>query len=159
MPVEIKITGAEQLRALGRDLRAAGEEGKLLRRELLATMRLAGKPLAEATRQSALDMLPHTGGLNEFIADSKIVARNSLTGSRVGTRIVGKKTGGSKGAHDLEAMDVGTFRHPVYGHRSAWVQQSVRPGWFTKPLEDAAPALQAALLGAMNVTAARIERF
>jgi hypothetical protein len=179
MPVEVRITGAEQLRALGKDLRAMGEEGKGFRKELLASMRVVGKPLVEATRASARAVLPKKGGLNEFIATSNIAARNSLAGNRVGTRIVAKKPGGKKG-HDLEAFDNGFFRHPVFGTDAqiaaltakqaithargghgrawAWVGQSVTPGWFTKPMNAAMPLVQAELMKAMAVTAAKITK-
>lgn len=153
MVVEIKVEGAEQLRALAVDLRAAGEEGKGLRRALLASMRAAGKPLAEAARESARSVLPKRGGLNEWVADSKFAVRNSLTGSKVGMRIVA-----TKGKHDLDDIDKGSLRHPVYGNRKKWVGQSVASGFFTKPLEKTAPEVRAALLVAMNVTAHEIER-
>lgn len=153
MVTEIRVTGAEQLRALGADLRAAGDVGKGLRRELLASMRAAGRPLAEKVRQSARDNLPKRGGLNEWVADSKISPRNSLTGKRVGMRIVA-----TKGKHDLEDIDKGSVRHPVFGNRRRWAEQSVPSGFFTQPLEESAPEVQAALLVAMEATARQIER-
>jgi hypothetical protein len=156
MVVEIRVTGAEQLRALGKDLRAAGLEGKGLRREMLASMRAVGKPLVEKVKESARAELPKAGGLNEFIAKSSITVKNNLTGRKVGTRIVAKKKGGSKGWHDLEAFDNGSFRHPVHGNRKKWVQQSVTPGFFTKPLIEGAPAMQAGLLAAMTATELKI---
>lgn len=158
MVAEIRITGAESLRALGKDLKAMGEEGKGFRKELLKSMRVGAKPLVEATRASARANLPKKGGLNEFIATSKIATRNSLAGNKVGTRIVAKKAGGSKGFHDLEAMDAGSFRHPVHGNRKVWVQQSVTPGWFTKPLNEAMPKVRASLMEAMEVTELKITK-
>ena len=158
MVAEIRVTGAEQLAALGKDLKAMGLEGKGFRKELLSSMRAAGKPLVKELRQSARDVLPKKGGLNEFIATSAIVVRNSLAGNRAGTRIVARKKGGKKGWHDLEAFDDGSFRHPVYGNRKKWVQQSVTPGWFTKPANESAPKQREALLEAMTVTEAKIIR-
>lgn len=158
MVAEFKVTGAEQLRALGRDLKMAGEEGKGLRRELLAGMRFLSKPLVDATRASAEENLPRRGGLNDFIASSDIKVRNSLTGRRAGMRIVAKKAGGSKGFHDLEAFDNGWFRHPVYGNRRKWIQQGIAPGWFSKPLNEAVPEVAATLSLSMNVIARRITR-
>lgn len=159
MVAEIRITGAEQMRRLGIELKAQGEEGKGLRRELLAAMRIAGKPLVEATRASAMANLPKAGGLNEWVASSNIAARNSLTGSRVGTKVVAKKPGGRKGSHDLEASDAGQIRHPVYGR---WLKnqptQDIPPGWFTKPLLAAAPEVQVALLMALTITEEKLAR-
>ena len=165
MVAEIRITGAEQLRALGKDLRAMGEEGKGFRKELLSSMRAAGKPVIGELRKSARDVLPKKGGLNEFIATSNIVVRNSLAGNKVGTRIVARKAGGGKGWHDLEAFDNGSFRHPTRGRKAEahlkrikWVQQSCTPGWFSKPLNEGAPKQREALLAAMSITEAKIVR-
>ena len=153
MVAEVRITGAEQLRALGRDLKAAGEEGKGLRRKMLAGMRAAGRPLAEKVKESARDNLPKRGGLNEWAAASRVTVRNSLTGKSVGTRIVvGKRK------HDISDMDAGSLRHPVYGNRKKWVGQSIAEGAFSKPLEHSAPEIQAALLAVMEMTARQIER-
>jgi hypothetical protein len=98
--IEVRVTGANQLRDLARDLKAAGETGRGLRRDLLAAMRAAEKPLIDAARESARDTLPKSGGLNEWTANSYIKAQNRLTGKGVGVRIVAKK-----GKHDLLDMD------------------------------------------------------
>jgi hypothetical protein len=104
-------------------------------------------------KQSARDSLPKGGGLNEWAAASKITVRNSLTGARVGTRIVvGKRK------HDISDLDKGSLRHPVYGNRKKWVSQSIAEGVFSKPLEHKAPEMQAALLAVMELTARQIER-
>lgn len=152
--IDLRITGAEQLRALGADLRAAGSDGAGLRRELLAGMRALGRPLVEKARASAISVLPKHGGLNQWVADSNIVVRNSLSaGSKVGMRIVSVK-----GAHNLESIDGGRVRHPVYGHKTTWVGQSVPQGWFSKPLAESAPEVQAMLQVTMDVIGRRIER-
>ena len=153
--VEVRVTGAEQLRALARDLKEAGGPARGLRRELLAAMRLAGKPLVEATKVSARDHLPKHGGLNVWVADgAKIAVRNRVAATNtVGMRIVA-----TKGNHDLEDMDSGSIRHPVYGNRTKWVAQNVYQGWFTKPLNAALPMVQAEVLMAMNIIGRRIEK-
>ena len=156
MVVEIRVTGAEQLRALARDLKREGEFGRGLKNELTAGMRAAGKPLVEAVKKSAQDTLPRRGGLNVWTDTSRISVRNNLLGglSRVGMRIVA-----TKGNHDLEDMDKGTIRHPVFGHRKQkWAEQSVTPGFFTKPLEAGADEVQAALILAMDITRRRLEK-
>lgn len=158
--VEVRVTGAHQLERLGLELKAMGEEGKGLRRNLLTSLRVAAQPLAQAAKDSAREKLPKSGGLNEYIANSKIAARTRLTGPRVGVRIVAKKSGGRKG-HDLEAMDAGKFRHPVFGRsskRTKWVQQSVEPGWFTEPMKKATPEMEAAALAALELTARELAK-
>jgi hypothetical protein len=153
--VEVRITGANQLRALARDLKEAGGPARGLRRELLAAMRLAGKPLVDAAKESARAHLPRKGGLNTWVADgSKIAVRNRVAATNtVGMRIVA-----TKGNHDLEDMDTGSIRHPVFGHRTTWVSQDVYQGWFTKPLNAALPMVQAEVLMAMDIIGRRIEK-
>ena len=159
MVAEVRIKGAEQLRALGRDLKAAGEQGKGLRRDTLRAMRVGAAPLREAVEESAKDNLPKRGGLNMWVAASKIVVRNSLTGNKVGTRIVASKAGGRKGSHDIAATDAGSFRHPVFGKwRKNVPPQQITPGWFTKPLEKAAPVVMTELKLSLDIIARRLER-
>ena len=156
--VEVRVTGAEQLRKLARDLKAAGSPARGLRVELLRAMRLAAKPMVEAAKASARENLPRAGGLNVWVADgAKITARNNLTalsGKRLGMRIVA-----TKGNHDLEDMDTGKIRHPVWGvWRANTPTQDVYQGWFTKPLNAALPMVQGEVLMAMNIIGRRIEK-
>lgn len=153
--VEVRVTGAEQLRALSRDLKAAGSPVKGLRLELLRAMRLAAKPMVDAAKESARENLPHRGGLNEYVADgAKIAARNRVaTTNAVGMRIVA-----TEGGVRLEQMDQGTVRHPVFGNRKKWVSQTIPAGWFTKPLNERLPEVQADVILAMNIIGRRIEK-
>jgi hypothetical protein len=149
MAVEVRITGAEQLRKLAVDLKAAGSPARGLRAELLRAMRLAAKPMVEAAKASARE------NLNVWVADgAKIAARNRVASTNaVGMRIVA-----TEGAAKLEDMDKGKVRHPVYGNRKVWVDQDIQAGWFSKPLNEAMPAVQADVLMAMNIIGRRIEK-
>jgi hypothetical protein len=153
--VEVRITGAEQLRKLAVDLKAAGSPARGLRVELLRAMRLAAKPMVEAAKASARENLPKHGGLNVWVADgAKIAARNRVASTNaVGMRIVA-----TEGAAKLEDMDKGKVRHPVFGNRAVWRSQDIQAGWFSKPLNEAMPAVQADVLMAMDIIGRRIEK-
>jgi hypothetical protein len=118
-------------------------------------MRLAAKPMVDAAKESARENLPHSGGLNTYVADgAKIAARNRVSVARsVGVRIVA-----TEGGVNLTRMDKGVVRHPVYGNRSVWVNQDIASGWFTKPLNERAPVAQAEIVMAMNIIGRRIEK-
>lgn len=131
--------GAESLAELGAKLKKL-ERGDL-RRELLKSIRTAAKPLAEAARTSALGTLPKEGGLNERVASSKITSRTSLSTRSARVRLVS-----SMGRRRLRDIDRGRLRHPVFGNRDVWVTQQVTPGWWTKPMEDGAPAVRKAIV-------------
>lgn len=152
---DVVVTGGEQLRLVGQQLRAAGSVGGGLRRELLASMRVLEKPLTDMVRQSADDTLPRRGGLNTWVSKSNITFRNNLTGSasRIGARIVA-----TKGKHDLFDADDGSISHPVFGHRDRWVSQRVTPGWFSMPLDKAVPAVTVALTAAVEATLLKLEK-
>lgn len=159
MVADFTITGAQQFRDLGTRLRAAGDEGKGLRRELLASIRVAAGPLVDAAKQSALETLPKGGGLNEWTANQKFSVRNRSAGRQAGVRIVAtsrKRTSRS----NMRLMDVrGLVRHPTFGRKmnpQDWQNTKVPPGWFSSPISKAAPAVQVALLVAMNRTARKI---
>lgn len=153
MSVRIRVAGAEQMALLGAELRAAGVEGKVFRRELLAGIRAAAAPAAQAVKESARSVLPKSGGLNEFVASSRIGVRNRLTGKAVGVRIAG-----TKGDHNLSRIDSGSVRHPVFGNRKVWAKNAVEPGFFTKPLEDMAPEVTTAVIGVIYKTRRALER-
>jgi len=147
---DIVITGVEQLAALGVRLKVAG--AKDLRRELLAGLRVAAKPLVADARAAATAQLPKRGGLNARVAKDPILIRNRLTGSGVGVRIV-TTTSDTRGANR------GTWRHPVF-KTGAWVEQTYAPakGWFDDTLTKAAPAARVQILAAMESVALKITK-
>jgi hypothetical protein len=44
-------------------------------------------------------------------------------------------------AVNLNALDHGRDRHPVFGNRKVWVDQTVPEGWWSKPMEEGIPAV------------------
>ncbi|UBU10036.1 hypothetical protein [Nonomuraea gerenzanensis] len=58
--VEVRITGADQLAKLAKRLKAAGDDGKKLRKELLKAIRAGAKPALADTRR-AVRTIPVTG--------------------------------------------------------------------------------------------------
>jgi hypothetical protein len=153
MSVRIRIAGAEQMAVLGAELRAAGVEGKLFRRDLLAGIRAAAAPAPQAVKASARAVLPKAGGLNEYVATSRIGVRTRLTGKSVGVRIAG-----TKGIHNLRRIDAGSVRHMVFGNPKVWAENSVQEGWFTKPLEAIEPKVTTAVIGVIYATRRALEK-
>lgn len=147
---DIVIVGADQLAAVTKRLKAAGEQGKGLRKQLLKEIRLAAKPLVQDVRQSAMDTLPASGGLNRQIRKG-IGVRTRAAGKSVGVRIV------AKNRYAIKSMDKGRLRHPVFGNRDVWVAQSVPPGWFTRPVEAGADEARKGALRAINDIARKVE--
>jgi len=149
-------TSGVELKALSVRLKAAGDGG--LRRQLLKGIRTGAAPLVEDVRQAALDILPKSGGLNRYVADSPIAVRTRLTGT-VGVRIVNTREGARKGGERDFGSDLGEVRHPVFGRRKGkWATTEVTPGWFSKTLERRSPETTPFVQAAMDRVAAEICR-
>jgi hypothetical protein len=148
MSGDVEVRGVEQLAALARQLKAAGDKG--LKRELSKGIAAATKPLKVAVKQSALETLPKKGGLNVRVA-AQISPRTRRSANGVRITATGKQ-----GARNLADLDRGIVRHPVFGHRGRWSVEKVRPGFWTRPLEDLAPGARQELLDAMQRVAGQI---
>lgn len=150
MPDDFTIHGAEQFLRLSKALKAAGRTE--IRKELNKRLQVAAKPLIAKTRSSARQKLPAHGGLAERVARApqRVQVR---TGGDPGVRIVvGKDKSGARGANE------GKVRHPVFGNREVFVDQTVEPGWFDEPLEAAAPEVRPHLEQALETIAERVVR-
>jgi len=107
----------------------------------------AANPLPERVRRSAINRLPSTGGLGARVArtDVQIIAR--VFGDNVGAHVVARPNA----VKDPDAIDRGRVRHPVYGR---WTQrpliQIVPAGWFTEPIVESRPEIQADIMAAID---------
>lgn len=148
--MDVRVTGAEQLAALAKDLRAAGD--KELRRELMRGLQRAGKPMKAAARTAALTELPSRGGLAELVASSRWSVTTRSAGRGAGVRVAGRGLVNASGQElDLASLNRGRLRHPVYGRRGAWVNQRVKVGWFTDAMEvQADSTVRAEVLAAIS---------
>lgn len=145
MAVDIRVTGAEQLRALARDVRAAGDKG--IRREMYRGIQRATKPLKAAAQASALEHLPAGGGLNRRVAGARMSTRTRTGGANPGVRIVARE---GKASIDLAALDRGRLRHPLYGNRRYWYLQRVPDGWWSRPMTQGADTVRRELVAALD---------
>jgi hypothetical protein len=122
----LELRGADQVRALARDLRQAGDRD--LKRELYRGMQRAARPLIEDIKSKTGDYLP--GEVAELARTARYATRTFASG-RVTIKAARKQPRGGK-KMDLAAIDRGRLRHPVHGNRRVWVVQAVRAGWFTQ---------------------------
>lgn len=151
------VTGADDLIRLGERLKDAEPQ---IRKDMLRAFREAGKPIIRDIKAGIYPTIPDSGGLNARVSKSSIGVRTRMTGRQAGVRI---QATGKKGASTttIKGLDEsGTWRHPVYGNRMAWVEQSYSPaeGWFTEPIEDNADTMRAKLSAAMEETAQALTR-
>lgn len=153
-PVDLRVTGAEDLARIGKALRQAGTEGRGLRKELLKGIRTAvGGPMRKATRESWRSKAPHRGGLNKR-GLRMAVQTNTRNGDSLGVRLITKSPNG----YNLDSIDkTGAIRHPVFGRRNAWAVTRIAPGIFTEPQEAAAPDVRKEIIRVIDAVNRKIE--
>jgi hypothetical protein len=152
--VDVRITGANQLHDLGKRLKAEGEAGKGLRKELLKEIRAEAKPMAAAAKAEILAMPTHGSkhtGLRSKIA-GKVRVRTRLSGRMVGVKIA---VGQVDGTYLPRRINKGSWRHPVHG-TDVWVEQEGHKGWFDDTLRKKARDAQRGIQRAMERVADRI---
>ncbi|MGH8575346.1 MAG: hypothetical protein ACREXJ_00170 [Gammaproteobacteria bacterium] len=183
LPIFVAVDGAQKYRELSKRLKAAGPEGKGLRRELNKAIRQAGRPAVADAKAAvlALSVQGTRGSGRRQRADFAsaraateagklaIYRRSGLRGAvagatRVRTTSVGVKivVDGKKLPPDQRTLPrhldrAKGWRHPVFGNRDVWVGQRGGP-WFFATLRRHAPAFRRAIVTAMNDIERRITR-
>ena len=133
--IGLRISGADDLAAVSRDLRKYGERGKLIRKELTKELRAIGKPAVPAARRAARSIPSKSHGtLRADIARSvqlsvKTSGRNAQITVRINPRRMpsGKKNlpGYMEGEPPFSR-----WRHPVYG-TGKYVTQRPHPFFYS----------------------------
>ena len=131
---------SQSLGQLGAKLKELGRGD--LRRDLLKTIRTEAKPLGESAIESVGAYLPARYA-NELQNDLKAVVRSSLSPRGARVRVTARSA--SKPKRRTSDTDRGNLRHRVFG-RDVWVDQSVRPGWWTDQMEAGSPRVRAAIV-------------
>lgn len=145
---DFELRGANQLHVLAERLREAGRGD--LRKELLRGIRGSAKKAIPDIRQSAYRTLPRRGGLAERVGQQGYGVQTRLAGSSASVRLAGK------GMKELRDIDAGRLRHPVFGDRKTWSQQSVTPGFFSNAVARRAPSIRKDIEKAMGNIANRV---
>ena len=152
---------ADVLRQINTDIRKADKElSNALRRELRAGANILRDGLRKEARE-VLGPLPSTGRLNEGSAAAYSI-NNTVNRDRVAVKY--KPRRGPRGFTQRRETNAGEIRHPVYGHRGAWVTTDLRsgrfsdvPGWWDRAEEkyigDAGEEVIAALDRALRAFA------
>jgi hypothetical protein len=110
-------------------------DGNTIPRELAREVRSEVPPLRDSVQLAALVLLPRGGGLNRWVAASKVRASISYSRRKAGIRLVGSRNS-MGGRSDLAGIDAGVVRAPNYGYRGGkWHAQAVRPGFFSESVQ------------------------
>lgn len=122
---------------LVRELRSFDQRGEIIK-AMKAGIRKPVPAVRKAIRAHAVAILPKSGGLGAWVAQTRINVEVKLTGyKRVGIRLKGGRNS-TGGRSDVNAIDRGRVRAPSWGHRTmaSWHTVTVQPGWFTEPAAE-----------------------
>ncbi|ODA89971.1 hypothetical protein ATY41_02720 [Leifsonia xyli subsp. xyli] len=115
-----------------------------VRKELRKALTNATKPTRRKIRDAARERLPQKGGLAKWAG----VMPALITDFRTDRQQVIIRD--SKRGHDLEAIDRGRLRHPLYGNRNYWYEQQIAPGFFTETVQAETPRIRALVWGGLS---------
>lgn len=118
---------ARDFKRMALDLRDAGE--KDLRQQLFRGLQSATKP----ARQDVLDAIPEymPGDYAAVLQRDLKLSASSKGGKNPEVRIRGK---GRRKQRLVGPLDRGRLRHPLFGNRDHWYQQSIEAGFWTDTL-------------------------
>jgi hypothetical protein len=137
-------TDSEQFSRIKAKLKEADRE---LRLGFLGRVRAILAPLKVQISESALQKLPKKGGLAERIAKSKYSVRNRPTSVTLQTI----------NPYQIQSIDNGRIRHPVFGHMDRWVPEPVSAGFWTDPTEKFKPIVEIAIRAEMDIIIRKME--
>ena len=141
----LEVKGTEQFGELRDALRKAGD--RELEAELLTACRKAVEPVIPDVVRAA-GRLPQAGGLSAAAA-----------GARFSVRVVHQGVALLATAPvNLERLDRGKIRHPVWGQRDVWVAQRVKAGFWSDPVRADEPRAQAELEAAGRRIVAKVDK-
>jgi hypothetical protein len=158
-PVELAID-QKQIVAVGKALKAEAD-GKILRRELIKSMRATATPLVEALKASAL-AIPASKARSEEPLRPQIARAIKpavrLSGERTGITIKASRTPGIRGfSMAARRMNRQSFRHRVFG-RDVWVVQIGQEGWFDHTVEGRREDIKRDVMKAVEATVSELRK-
>jgi hypothetical protein len=135
---DVEVIGKRQFIDLAVALKAQGADGRGLKRELTAKLKVAAKPMEAAVLSHVALYLP--SGYAPIMAAGLVVRPSQST--RTGLKLTGYAKGKAR-RRFVGTIDRGTLRHPVYGNREAWVNQRVKAGFWSEPLSESDEPIKA----------------
>lgn len=134
---DVELRGADDVDALVRRIRTHAD-AKALRKELYAGLNRATKGVRADMKASIGPSLPSRGGLATLV-----MAKVSLTTAAAAGRNAGVRIKARHRAYDLKRLNEGRLRHPVFGNRGAWVDQTagVEAGFLDEAFDKNKPEI------------------
>lgn len=148
----MEVKGAQDVDDLVRRLRTHAD-AKALKKELYSGLNRVSKSVRAHLTEAIPDALPKRGGLADRVKVRTTSRTTVKSGKYAGVSMRFSSRGG-----DIRTLTGKRLRHPVYGRRGAWVDQTagVDPTVFPKAFEEQTPNIQRAVLRAMEDVARKV---
>lgn len=146
MGLDLRIDGSAELHRLAEQIRASGDKG--LGRQMARALKQATEPIEREIRQE-YKTLPTGGGYAEVFSKSLRFRTQQRTGARTASYVLKTYADGTKERRDIERLESGQLRHPVYGrsrpsrrrgerHGNPWAVTRVRGNFHKRGTDGAA---------------------
>lgn len=152
MAEDFVVRGADDVDELVRKIRTHAD-AKALRKELYSGLNRVTKDIRGELVEVFPAALPTRGGLSALLQGSTRWNTSAKSGKYAGATLWAKNR-----SHDIRTLTGKRLRHPVYGHRGTWVNQTagVEPQVVTGKFEQQKPDVQRALLDVLNTIAKKV---
>src|SRR5215471_10807313 len=139
---------------MAKNLREIGEDG--LRRELYKAINDAVHPALDEVRKGLVDHMPdrYAAVLDPSL---KFDISKRTAGEDPGVYVIARALGNRRHPRKLPRLESGVLGHPVFGMKTGrrwtvWISQveGVQPGFFSDPIERAAPQVRDKILEAVK---------
>jgi len=164
--MEFDIVGRARLHEVAKAVRATGDKG--LGRQMGKALAATTTPLQEAIDAEAARVMPVGGGYQAVLSKSLHHKTSQRTGSRSATIRLITYADGTGERRDVEALEKGTLRHPVFGRSrtvrgrgrvpNPWAVTRIRSGFHQRGTADAGDEAQKRLLVVLDDFAARLTK-
>lgn len=150
---DFEVRGSDDVDALVRRIRTHAD-AKALRKELYAGLNRVTKDVREDMKASIGPSLPSRGGLAALV-----MAKASLSTSAAGGRSAGVRIRARNKDYDLARLNAGRLRHPVWGNREVWVEQTagITPGFLDEAFEKKKPEIAREVSRVLDEIARKVE--
>lgn len=147
----LRVTGGPEFTRLAADLR---REKAASRRAILQAIERGALVLRKTIPASAAAKLP--GDYGPTIGRAVRLSPSVQLGR--GTVVIRVHAMGRGEQRDVNAVDMGTLRHPLYGNRGHWFDTRVPPGFVSQPFEAARGPITDEVDEVLNGIVDRIEK-
>jgi hypothetical protein len=159
--LEVRVEGAYLFKQVAEQMRAAGNRS--LEREMVRALEKAAAPVERDVRRE-YDTLPSRGGYAAVFSRSLRIRLGRRTGGRSATLTLRAYADGTKERRDINRLEAGQLRHPVYGRSrrlrkgvragtalaNPWTVTAIRGGYFRRGTADAADHATRAMIGVVE---------